>query len=234
MREERPGVEAVERALAVLEAFAPGDARLSLAQLAERTGLYKSTILRLSASLERFGYLRRDGEGYFRLGPTLWRLGALYQRSFDLADVVRPMLARLVAELGQTAAFYVRDGDRRICLFRNNSPSPTRHHVEEGASLPVDQGASGRILLAFGGAPGARYDEIRRKGVYTSYGERDPDAAAVAAPVFDAAGGLVGAISVSGLRTHFDEPFVRRATARVTAAARDLTAALGGRHRADR
>ncbi|HEY8368596.1 MAG TPA: IclR family transcriptional regulator, partial [Thermodesulfobacteriota bacterium] len=211
MPEERPGVEAVERALSVLEAFAEGDARLSLAQLAERTGLYKSTILRLAASLERFGYLRRDSEGYFRLGPTLWRLGTLYQRSFDLADVVRPVLARLVADLGQTAAFYVRDGDRRICLFRNNSPSPTRHHVEEGTSLPIDQGASGRILLAFGGAEGARYDEIRRKGVYTSYGERDPDAAAVAAPVFDAAGALVGAISVSGLRTHFDEPFVRRA-----------------------
>src|SRR5690606_16611866 len=107
-------------------------------------------------------------------------------------------------------------------------------HVEEGTSLPIDQGASGRILLAFGGAEGARYDEIRRKGVYTSYGERDPDAAAVAAPVFDAAGALVGAISVSGLRTHFDEPFVRRATARVIAAAKEVTAALGGRHPAAR
>ena len=81
MSEDR--VEAVERALTILEAFREGEEALSLAALAEKTGFYKSTILRLAASLERFGYLARTPTGLYRLGPSLWRLGSLYRRSFD-------------------------------------------------------------------------------------------------------------------------------------------------------
>ena len=61
MSEDR--VEAVERALTILEAFREGEESLSLAALAEKTGFYKSTILRLAASLERFGYLAREPSG---------------------------------------------------------------------------------------------------------------------------------------------------------------------------
>ena len=63
MREDKAGgtVAAVERALEVLQAFRVQDASLTLADLEERTGLYKSTILRLAATLENFGYLSRAG-----------------------------------------------------------------------------------------------------------------------------------------------------------------------------
>src|SRR5438874_7384017 len=97
-------VEAVERALAILEAFRDGSKHLSLAELAQRTGLYRSTILRLYASLERFGYLHRGTDGRFCLGPSLLRLGVLYQNAFNLAGYVRPVLQQLVDEPGETAA----------------------------------------------------------------------------------------------------------------------------------
>jgi DNA-binding IclR family transcriptional regulator len=196
VKEQR--VEAVERALSLLEAFADGAERLSLAELARATGLYRSTILRLAASLQRMGYLNRDREGWFRLGPTLWRLGSLYQRSFHLADYVRPVLAELSAATSETTAFYVREGDRRICLYRHHSSRLVRHMLEEGASLPLDRGAGGRILSAYTGGSGEFYENIRAAGIYVSDGERDPETASVAVPVFGIGEAFVGALAVLG------------------------------------
>ena len=108
-------VEAVERALTVLAAFDPEVRALSLAELAAATGFYKSTILRLARSLERFGFLIRAPHGSFRLGPELWRLGSLYRRDHDLGEYVRPALRRLRDQSAESASFYIRDGDRRVC-----------------------------------------------------------------------------------------------------------------------
>ena len=89
-------VDAVERALLILDIFKEGEDLFTLAAMAERTSLYKSTILRLAGSLERFGYLVRDPGGVYHLGPSLWRLGSLYRRSFDLGEHIRPELRRIV------------------------------------------------------------------------------------------------------------------------------------------
>jgi DNA-binding IclR family transcriptional regulator len=200
----RQGVDAVERALSIVTAFKKDDTALSLAELARRTGLYKSTILRLIASLERFGFLKRNDKGEYCLGPELWHLGKLYRQAFDLEAVVRPALVRLVEKTHETASFYVRQADERVCLYRLNSPRAVRHHLEEGVRLSLDRGAAGRILLAYGGAGGATYTRIRNAGYYVSRGERDPDIAAAAVPVFDSAGALRGALAVSALLTRFD------------------------------
>lgn len=226
MAEQR--VEAVERALAILEAFADGGPRLPLAELARRTGLYRSTILRLAASLERFGYLHREGDGHFRLGPTLWRLGVRYQNAFNLADYVRPVLREVVDELEETAAFYVRDGDKRICLYRVNSPRTVSSHLEEGAELPLDRGASARILVAFTGGKGEPYERIRSRGSYASIGERDPEAAAVAVPVLGPGGSLAGALGVTGPRNRFDRAACARMAKVLRAKAEALGRALSG------
>lgn len=191
-------VEAVERAFALLEAFADGTRLLTLAELAARAGLYPSTALRLAGSLIRFGYLARGAEGGYRLGPTPFRLGGLYRAGHVLADQVRPALVRLVALTGETGGFYVRDGDRRICLFREPSPRPIRLHIEEGAAMPLDRGASAHVLMAFSGGTLPVHDGVRAARVAISIGQRDPEIAAVAAPVFGPAGRLVGALGVSG------------------------------------
>lgn len=200
----RQGVDAVERALAILTAFSGDRDALSLAEVAERTGLYKSTILRLIVSLERFGFLVKDGEGAYRLGQELWRLGSLYARAFDPARIIRPVLQRLVDTTAETASFYIRAGDERVCLYRLNSPRSTRHHLEEGVRLPLDRGAAGRVLLAFGGRKGPIYDKIREGNEYVSLGERDREIAAAAVPVFDGGGALRGTLAVSGPLSRFD------------------------------
>lgn len=197
-------VEAVERALTILEAFGQDRETLSLAEVASETGFYKSTILRLCGSLEQFGYIRRLEDGRFQLGPTLWRLGSRYRHGFDLGEHIRPELKCLVEATGETASFFVREGDDRICLYRQNSPQSVRHHIEEGDRLPLSVGA-GRVFLACSGGKGDVYNEIRTEGFYTSRGERNQDLAAVAVPVFDGSGVLRGVLSVSTLVSRLDD-----------------------------
>lgn len=198
------GVEAVDRALEILGCFMNEAPSLSLAELAKRTGFYKSTILRLAVSLESHGYLIREETGRYRLGPTTWRLGALYHGSYDLAEIIRPELRRLSEATNETASFYIREGRSRICLFRSEPARAIRHSIVEGTRLTLDRGASGKILLAF-----SQGDEgeagIREAGYATSFGERDPEVAALAMPVTTPANQLMGAVSVSGLITRFGD-----------------------------
>jgi DNA-binding IclR family transcriptional regulator len=200
----RQGVDAVDRALSILTAFGEADRDLSLAEISRRTGLYKSTILRLIGSLEQFKFLHRNPEGLYVLGSELWRLGAQYQRSFSLEEQVRSRLVNLVEVTSETGSYYVRDGNERVCLYRVNSPRPVRHHLDEGIRLPLDRGAAGRFLLAFGGEAGRIYDTIRQRRSYVSKGERDPEIGAAAVPVFDRAGQLQGALAVSALLSRFN------------------------------
>ncbi|MBG6182779.1 DNA-binding IclR family transcriptional regulator [Arthrobacter sp. CAN_A214] len=220
-------VESVERALSLLDAFVGGRPRLTLSELAQRTGLYPSTILRLAASLERFGFLHREAEGSFRLGSAVLRLGQQYEEAFDLADYVRPALRGLVEKTEETAAFYVREGPHRVCLYRQHAPRMLRYSLEEGSKLPLDRGASARVLMAFSGAEGAPYDAIRDQGYYISQGERDPETAAVAVPVFGIRHSLIGALGVAGTRTRLDDAACEKALRSIQDAANRLSAVLG-------
>jgi DNA-binding IclR family transcriptional regulator len=225
------GVAAVDRAFAVLAAFREGDTALTLAELAQRTGMYKSTILRLCASLEKWRYLYRLDGAEYRLGPTSVRLASLYQRSFQVGDVVVPVLHDLVRRTSESASFYVREGDVRVCLHRVDSPHSIRDHVREGDQLPLDKGAAGRVLLALGGEEGAVYERIRRRYVTATFGERDPETAAVAVPVFRIAQELAGALSLSGPVYRITPKTVSRMGMLLLAAAGGLTAVLGGDRR---
>ncbi len=109
---------------------------------------------------------------------------------------------------GETASFYIRDGNERVCLYRQNSPHEARHHLDEGARLPMKSGASARVLAAYTGKGDAA---VRKAGYAISLGERDAQLAAVAVPAIDASGNFAGALSVSGLIARFDEKSRQRA-----------------------
>lgn len=225
---ESKGVAAVERALTIMSVFLKQEEPLRLAEISAATGLYKSTILRLMTSLEQFGYIRRLADGRYQIGATPFALGRAYQSGFRLADHVVPVLRRLVAEGTESTSFHVREGDSRVVLHRVNSGHSTLDRVAEGDLLPLDRGGPGRVILAFSGESGARYDAIRRNFHAVSYGERDGDCASVAAPVFGSQNAIIGALSSSGPRSRFSEERTEWLTAKIVAAAAELTTALGG------
>jgi DNA-binding IclR family transcriptional regulator len=204
------GVAALDRAFAILFAFQPDDRGLSLAELANRTGLYKSTILRLMASLTHHGMMLRSEDGRYYIGPATLRLSALYQRSMQLADIVLPLMRTLRDESGESVSFYVRQKNVRVCLHRVDSTHAVRDHVREGDVLPMDKGSGGRVLSAFGGARGELFERIRRAGYYMSIGERDAETAGISVPVFSAAQPVAGAFTLAGPRSRVDEALMMR------------------------
>ena len=215
------GVDALERAFKLLECFERDGEPLTLAELSRRSGIYKSTILRIAVSLERYDYMIRQPDGRFRLGPTLWRLGAQYLAKFDLGDLIRPELKALVEATTETASYFVREGNARVCLYHLNSPRAVRHHIADGQRLPLEVGAIGKLFRAYCddlvGDPA-----IREAGYAMSEGERDPEIAAIAVAVHDSKGNIRGALSVSGLVTRFDVtkrlavlPLLRQSAARL-------------------
>lgn len=187
-------VEAVERALTLLEAFSAERREFSLTELANATGFYKSTILRLMASLEVFGYVVRDERGIYRLGPAFSRLAPLAGEGPQLENLVRPILESLRDASEETASFYIRDGDQRICRLRENGRLEVRHHLEEGVRLPLGRGAAGRVL---------NY-EASRGTVATSSGERQVGLSAAAIGIYNTVGELMGALALSGPSERFD------------------------------
>jgi DNA-binding IclR family transcriptional regulator len=226
---KRPeGVAAVERALSILLCFEEKDRALSLAELARRTVLDKATVLRLARTLAADHFLVRTDDGAWRLGPALVRLGTYYQGTFNLGQTVEPILDRLARSTGESAALYVREGEGRVCLFRQDSEQSIRHHVRVGSLLPLEQGAPGRVLLAFSGTEGEPYEAIRSRGFHNTFGERDPQVASVAVPIFASENKLFGALAVTGPPNRFGDEAVQTYLAALRLASARLTLDLGG------
>ena len=138
-------------------------------------------------------------------------------------------MKQLSAASGETASFYVRHEDKRIALFRVEPARAVRAAVQVGQEYAIAQGASGKVLLAFTQPPGVGLDQIRSQLWAVSYGERDPETASVAAPVFGVTGELQGALTLSAPRDRLARPeAMHKACGQVLEAAKEATQALGG------
>jgi DNA-binding IclR family transcriptional regulator len=222
------GVDVLDRACAILFAFRPNDRQLSLTELSRRTGLYKSTALRLASALCHHRFLIRLENGGYQLGSASLSLGIIYQTNLNLGDVLLPHMHELNAELGEAVSFHVREGTHRVCLYRINSRFSIRADVSQGDVQSLERGAGGRVLLAFSGQEGALYDEIRRTCSYISCGERDPETSGVSAPVFGVQQRLIGAMGIVGPISRLGPSELEQLRPRLLHFAARATELLGG------
>lgn len=213
-------VRAVDRALAILRAFEDGDAALPLVEVARRAGLHLTTALRLLGTLESHGFVQRLSSGY-RLGPQLLVLGERFRRGLRLEDQVMPALGRLREQSHESAAFFVREGEARRCLFRLDSPQPVRTIARVGEVAPLGIGAHGRALVALEAEPRPRLPIVSR-------GERLEEVAAIAAPVLEARGRIAGSIGITMPLYRFDAAAEALCLPLVLREAIALTRAFGG------
>jgi DNA-binding IclR family transcriptional regulator len=165
-------------------------------ELATRTGLVKSTILRLCVSLERFGLVEHLPDIGYRLGTEAARIGSVYQQSFALKARVLPALEDLVKLSGETASFYIRRGNQRLCLLRVDSPHPLRMLVKPGDLRPMDRSSIAQVLSLSEIAARDRLAHINLP-IFSS-DVADPHVASVAMPVLGPHRQLVGALALSG------------------------------------
>jgi DNA-binding IclR family transcriptional regulator len=221
------GVAAVERALAIVDAVAQRTDPITLADLSRATGFYKSTLLRLIATLERASLVVRRPDGRYALGPYAHTLGRAYEATYRLTESILPLLQDLVDKGTESASFHVyQDADSRICLLRVDSHHSTLDRIRVGDLLPLSKGAAGRLITAYV----VKHEAPQDAGLMLlSMGERDPNCAAVASPVFGPDDELSGAISLSGPKERFTPAAIKKMSRLVQEAARTATQALGGR-----
>jgi DNA-binding IclR family transcriptional regulator len=212
------GVGVLDKAVAIVDALEDGPR--GLAALIEATGMPRATAHRLALALERQGWLERDGDGRFALGPRLAELGAAAVRGRNLETAARPALERLREATGESVQLYVARGEYRVCVLSLESPHSLRTIVPVGAALPMNVGSAGRVLGD--DATG----EVARRGWTQSVEERERGVASVSAPV-SAGGRVVAAVSVSGPVERTSRSPGRKYAVAVVAAAADVARALG-------
>jgi DNA-binding IclR family transcriptional regulator len=113
-------------------------------------------------------------------------------------------------------------------LYRIDSPQVIRDHLRPGAIMPLDRGAAGRAILAFTKPWDRAYEAQRRTFVTSSVEEITPGVASLAAPIFDADQGVLGALALSGPKHRIADAELAAMRAALLDGAHRLTKDLGG------
>lgn len=252
MGETPTGTESASRVIDVLLLFTDGSAPLGVTRIARELGLSKAVVHRILQTLVSKGMLVPDGHrrGY-RLGPAASTLGSRALQDSDLRAAAIELLRELRAVTGETTTLTALIPQGRIYLEQVPSPQEIKMTVEQGRRFPLHAGASGKCMLAFlpeqhreqvlvepmpawtpqtrtdPGALRAEVRQIQRLGYATSAGERQPDAASVAAPVLGPNGAVLGAISVCGPRYRLTREVSEAVAGRVVSTARAISYRMG-------
>lgn len=145
--------------LAVLQAFSPGHHTLTARDLAESTGIPLPSMYRYIALLRETGLLVGDDHGAYHLSPRLISLARAAEAAESIIEIADPVMRDLVRECDETVILVRLIGRVPVCVHRVESAHHLRATFEPGQPLPLDRGASGRVLLS-GLAPQARRDYL--------------------------------------------------------------------------
>ncbi|MFD5569983.1 IclR family transcriptional regulator domain-containing protein [Streptomyces cadmiisoli] len=140
-------IEALARGLEVIAAFQPRQPVMSLAEVANATGLARPTVRRILLTLAELGYVRQHAGG-FALTPRILDLGVAYIQSMGLWDVARPHLERLVERTEQSCSIAQLDGSDVVYVARVAVPKIVTLAVQIGTRFPALPTSLGKVLLA--------------------------------------------------------------------------------------
>jgi len=238
----------VARALGLLAAFSDDRPTMTLSELARRAEIPLSTAHRLVAELEAWGAVERNGAGRYQIGLRLWEVGALAPRGLGLRETAMPFLEDLYEVTRQNVQLAVLDGTDAVYVERISGRGAVNVITRVGGRLPLHATGVGLVLLAHArpelqeqvlAGPLRRYTPktvctapelrrvlavVRREGVAITDGMVELIALSIAAPVRDARGEVVAALSVVVPSEGTD---ARAYVPAVRAAARAISRALG-------
>jgi DNA-binding IclR family transcriptional regulator len=247
-------VPALERGLRMLQLFDRKSRLLTGAEMARALAIPRSAAFRLAHTLERCGFLERNGDHY-RIGAAVLRLGFESIACLDLSDLGRPVVERLCEESGFPSQLVIRDGREAVVVLKSSPPTALVSNVVVGTRFPAHATILGRVLLsdADDATLAALYPERtlprlsprtprtvadlkrlllqdRARGYAISESFFEPGISAIAAPVKGADGRIVAAVSVTVQRPTLEPDTFRERLARlVVRAAGEFSHALNYR-----
>jgi DNA-binding IclR family transcriptional regulator len=246
------GVQSVDRAISVLEILARrGPTRVT--EVADELGVHKSTAFRLLGALETRGLVAQDGDrGRYQLGFGIVRLAGAVTSRMDLGRCARPVCERLAEALGETINVAVARDHDAVNIDQVQGPASVSAQNWVGRATPLHATSSGKVLLAY--LPKARRTTLLRAAGLARFTpatlttlaglERDLDGArsagfartieeyevglnAIAAPVRDARGEVVAAVSASGPAYRFTPQRLESCAPLLVAGADEVSHCLG-------
>lgn len=251
--EGRPSWEltSVRNAARLLKEFSRAEPELGVSELARRLGLGTSSVHRMLATLAAERLVERAPGGY-RLGLAVLDLGAS-AGPVDLHEAALPVMATLRASTGETVQLAVLDGCESVYVDRLESPHTVRIFARVGTRLPAPSSSTGKVLLAALGPAEldarlalwtprritpytivepavlrARLAEVAARGWAENREESRVGVVSVGAPVRDAGGAVVAALSVAAPTDRAGPAPLGRIRAAVIDAAQVTTRRLGG------
>lgn len=229
--DDRDFVTALASGLEVILAFDEEHPRMTLSEVAARTGMNRARARRFLLTLHALGYVRKQ-QRVFELAPRVLQLGYAFLSANDYRSVIQQVLEDITEACGESSSLGVLDGDEVIYVARSSS----RHRLmaitlSVGTRLPAAHTSMGRVLLAQ--LPDAELDawlertvlekhtdktitdkaelrkcilKVRQQGYAIADQELDSGLRSIAVPAFDANGKLLGAINIStnAARVAFD------------------------------
>ena len=222
------GTQAIDRAAELLVRVVESAEPLGVTELAEHSGLPKSTTSRLVGALERQGLVQRAGDRRVRPGPVLLRF-AHRDAGESFVELASASLLRLAELSGET----INLGVPTPLGVEHLAQEDTRHFVGGtnwvGRRVPYDLTANGKVLLAFASPlpSDAGALAIRARGYATAVDELEQGLAALAAPVFGPSGDVVAALSISGPTIRLTDDRILELAPHLVQQAREVSARLG-------
>jgi len=246
-------IRAVERALQVLASFTPQEPELTLARLAEKTGLHKATILRLLRSLESMGFIRQGPRASYLLGMKIFELGSVYYiTELHVERVARPWMERLTDRWQLTANLAVLEEGELVYIAIVEPRRALRVQFSVGMRFPAPPTALGKAILAGvdesqvdailarHGLPQRtpksitsvaefkrRLDEVRARGHAIDEQESIPNVRCVGSAIRNYSGRPIAALSLSGSILDITEDLVPAIAADLREACAAISQTLG-------
>ncbi len=245
-------VGVVSKVLKILDALSASSAGLQLKDVAELTGINKSTAYRFLAHLESEGYLFRDELGAYLVGPKLVRLGSGATYQATLRRISRPVLQDLWKLTNETVNLGILDGQDVYYVDVVQSPHPFRMASPVGSWRPVYCTAMGKVLTAYLPSDEKEHvlssirferftphtltrlpqlrkelEKVRHRGYALDDEEATLGARCVSAPILHEGGKIAGAISVAGPTTRIARDKIPAIAGEVLSAARAISSQLG-------
>ncbi len=225
-------VEAIDRALALLEALAQaGPEGVPLAALCRDLGMNKSTAYRALSTMRARGFVAQDADAIYRLGAAAVDLGAHYFGPDSLAQLLHPALLLLARDLDELVHLGVLVGDRVVYIDKVEPDKAIRVYSQVGRNVPAATTSLGRAILAYSGIPDNQLDAFagpdddpqvlrravasaRQRGYATEIEENEAGIACLGVPILRS-GAPVAALSVTMLAHTLDDQRIADVAARV-------------------
>ncbi len=246
-------VQSLQRTFDILEVVGNSVTPVSLKYITDETGLPKSTVYRLLSNLEKRDYVRCDSNGNYRLGLQLLMMSQRAEQNFDIKHLTRKYLHTLNELTKETIHLAILAQNRVLYVDTVESPHALRLVAKLGTTNSVHCTSLGKVLLirhddtkireileAEGMERRTEYtlctpedyleemSKIRVKEYALDDCESELDGRCIGAPIYDNAGNVIAAISISGLASRFSREYIEKEVAgKLLESTREISKALG-------